>query len=82
MKIESADRGIKITAYDGAIPFYLVSADAEFDSKHEWYRDYFLPMERYRGLDDHEDHLLAAAASFPLVERTEQPASLEAPADA
>ena len=66
MKIASVERGLRITAYDGAIPFYLLSADAGFEPRHEWYRDYFLPMERYRGLDDHEDHLLAAKASVEL----------------
>ena len=67
MRIESVDQGLRITACDGAIPFFLLSADAECEAKHEWYRDYFLPMERYRGLDDHEDHLLAATASLELV---------------
>ncbi|HKW64060.1 MAG TPA: amylo-alpha-1,6-glucosidase [Candidatus Acidoferrum sp.] len=66
MKIESAEHGIKITAYEGAIPFYLVSPDARFEPKHEWYRDYSLPMEKERGLDDQEDHLLAATANLEL----------------
>ncbi len=66
MRIESVEHGIRITSYDGAIPFYLVSADAEFEPKHEWYRDCFLPMERYRGLDDHEDHLFAAISRVEL----------------
>ena len=66
MKIESVEQGVRITAYDGAVPFYLLSADGEFEPRHEWYRDYFLPMERYRGLDDHEDHLLGATASLEL----------------
>ena len=66
MEIESVEHGVKITAYDGAIPFYLLSADGQFEPRHEWYRDYFLPMERYRGLDDHEDHQLAATAALEL----------------
>jgi len=66
MRIEFVEHGVQITAFDGAIPFYLLTADAEFESKHEWYRDYFLPMERYRGLDDREDHLLASTASLEL----------------
>jgi predicted glycogen debranching enzyme len=66
MKIESVERGVQITAYEGAVPFYLLSADAKFEARHEWYRDYFLPLERYRGLDDHEDHLLASTASLEL----------------
>jgi len=66
MRIKPVDRGVQITAYEGAIPFYLFSADLNFKPKHEWYRDCFLPMERYRGLDDHEDHLLAATTSVEL----------------
>lgn len=66
MKIETVDRGVQVTAYDGAIPLYLVSSDAKFELKHEWYRDHFLPMERDRGLDDHEDLLLAATARLEL----------------
>jgi predicted glycogen debranching enzyme len=67
MQVESVEQGIKITAFDGATPFYLLSGDAQFEPKHEWYRDCFMPMEKYRGLDDHEDHLLAAIATVELV---------------
>jgi predicted glycogen debranching enzyme len=66
MRIESVEHGIQITSFDGATPFYLLSADAKLEPKHEWYRDCFLPMERYRGLDDHEDHLLAAMSTVEL----------------
>jgi predicted glycogen debranching enzyme len=66
MKIESVEHGVQVTACDGAIPFYLASTDAKVELRHEWYRDYFLPMERDRGLDDHEDHLLAGTASLNL----------------
>jgi predicted glycogen debranching enzyme len=66
MRIESVGQGIQITAFDGAIPFYLLSADAKLAPRHEWHRDCFLPMERDRGLDDREDHLLAAASSVEL----------------
>ena len=66
MRIDPVEQGVRVTGYDGAVPFYLLSADAGFEPMHEWYRDYFLPMERCRGLDDHEDHLLAATASLEL----------------
>ena len=61
MKIDAVKNGVQITAFDGAKPFYLLSAEATSEAKHEWYRDCFLPMEKYRGLDDREDHLFAAA---------------------
>jgi predicted glycogen debranching enzyme len=60
MKIDPVHSGLQITAFEGAIPFYLLSADATAEPRHEWCRDYFLPLEKYRGLDDREDYLLAA----------------------
>ena len=64
MRVEAAGNGVQITAFDGAVPFYLLSANAKFEPRHEWHRDCFMPMERYRGLDDSEDHLLAAVTSL------------------
>ena len=66
MRVESVSTGIRITAFDGATPFYLLSADTTFKPTHEWCRDCFLPEERARGLDDHEDHLLAATVNVEL----------------
>lgn len=66
MKVESVERGVQVNAYDGAVPFYLLSGDGGFEPRQEWYRDYVLPMEKERGLDDHEDHLMAATASLEL----------------
>jgi predicted glycogen debranching enzyme len=60
MKIDPVGQGIRVVAFEGATPFYLNSASAVFEPRHEWYRDFFLPVERERGLDDHEDRLLAA----------------------
>jgi predicted glycogen debranching enzyme len=67
MNVESVERGVQIIAFDGAVPFFLLSADASFEPLHQWYRDCFMPMERYRGLEDHEDHLLAGATSVELL---------------
>ena len=52
--------GVKVSAYDGASRFFLKSASATCEPQHIWYRDFFFPLERERGLDDHEDQLLAA----------------------
>ncbi|HUL33864.1 MAG TPA: amylo-alpha-1,6-glucosidase [Candidatus Eisenbacteria bacterium] len=60
MQISAVEKGIRVVAFDGATPFYLTSGSAAFEPRHEWYRDFFLPAERERGLDDHEDRLLAA----------------------
>jgi predicted glycogen debranching enzyme len=60
MTIDAVKNGLQVTAFEGATPFYLLSADAKVEAQHEWARDYFLPLEKYRGLDDREDYLLAA----------------------
>jgi predicted glycogen debranching enzyme len=60
MKIDAVQSGLRVTAFEGAMPFYLLSANATVEPRHEWSRDYFLPLEKYRGLDDREDYLLAA----------------------
>jgi predicted glycogen debranching enzyme len=60
MEIDAVQHGLRITAFQGAIRFYLLSVNAQVEARHEWCRDYFLPLEKYRGLDDREDNLLAA----------------------
>ena len=59
MQVDSIAHGIKVTAFDGATPFYLLSREASIETRHDWHRDCFLPLEKYRGLDASEDHLLA-----------------------
>ena len=60
MSIDAAKHGVRVSAFDGAIPFYLQSLDAQVGPQHIWYRDCFFKVERDRGLDDREDHLFAA----------------------
>jgi predicted glycogen debranching enzyme len=86
MRVERFERGVRVVAFDGATPFYLLSGGAACELRHEWYRDCFLPAETQRGLDDREDHLFAAlfratltvGDSFSVVLTTEQSASLDA----
>jgi len=61
MNIEPLLNGIHVHAFDSAVPFRLLSADGKWEPLHEWHRGCFLAQERYRGLDDQEDHLNAAA---------------------
>jgi predicted glycogen debranching enzyme len=85
MNIEPLSDGVKISAFDGATPFYLRSSSAQCEPRHEWYHDCFQPREKERGLDDHEDHFFAAlfraklevGASLTIVMTTEANASLE-----
>jgi predicted glycogen debranching enzyme len=85
MRIATVEQGLRVTAFDAATPFYLMSAEASIEPRHEWYHDYFLPAERERGLDDHEDRLYAGEfhvslkprESVTLVFSTEQGAALD-----
>lgn len=60
MDVAEIEHGVRIKAFDAATPIYLRCPEASCEPRHDWYRDCFLPMERERGLDDHEDHLRAA----------------------
>ena len=51
--------GLRIAAFDGATPFFLRCRGAIAMPAHDWYRNFFLPAEQYRGLDAAEDHLHA-----------------------
>jgi predicted glycogen debranching enzyme len=85
MKIARVEHGVMVLPFDGATPFYLKSAQATCDPRHEWYRNCFFPREAERGLDDHEDHLFAALfhtkldpdESFSLVVTTEATTPLD-----
>ncbi len=65
MRIEPVEQGLRVVAYESAVPFYLLSrpgvaqARAVAEPAHVWYRNFDLARERDRGLDDHEDHLYA-----------------------
>jgi predicted glycogen debranching enzyme len=66
MKIDPVPNGLKVTAYDGAVPFYLLSDQATVTPHHDWYRRFFLMREANRGLDAIEDHLQAANFTITL----------------
>jgi predicted glycogen debranching enzyme len=88
MNVEAAERGLRILAFDGAAPFYLLSASASGEPAHVWYRNFDLAAERERGLDDREDHLhagtfhtsLEAGESVAIVCTVEPNAELNGPA--
>lgn len=60
MAIAPVNSGIRVTAYPGAVPVYLLSDCATASANHNWYYGFDLAAERDRGLTDHEDHLHAA----------------------
>ncbi len=57
MRVEGREHGLAVTAYNGAVPFYLLSDRGEHEAAHDWHVGFDLAMERARGLDDCEDHL-------------------------
>jgi predicted glycogen debranching enzyme len=59
MSVGTTERGLRVVAYEGAVPFYVLSASCASKPAHDWYQNFDLAMERSRGLDDHEDHLHA-----------------------
>jgi predicted glycogen debranching enzyme len=66
MDIDRVDQGLRVTAFNGAVPFYLLSASALARPAQEWYRDFDLAEERARGLCDHTDLLFAGEFSATL----------------
>ena len=84
--IQTIDNGLSLKIYDEAQPFYLLSDKAEFHPQFDWYEEFFLAVEDYRGQNDvEEDHIYAAhmritlrpGESVTIVASTEQDASLD-----
>lgn len=84
MEVERVAQGIQVTATPTAVPLYLLSDRAEALTLHDWYYNFDLALERYRGLSDREDHLHVATfhlilnpgESLTLVASTEAQANL------
>lgn len=59
--IEPVTNGLRLQMDEDAVPFYLLSQQAEMESRSQWYEDFYLSIEEYRGQNDiEEDHLYAA----------------------
>jgi predicted glycogen debranching enzyme len=86
MDIATVDSGLRVLAYPGATPFFLLADSASAEPQQDWYRNFDLAEERNRGLDDSEDHLLAgifrarrvAGQSVTLILSTDSAAALPA----
>jgi predicted glycogen debranching enzyme len=59
MEVTPVERGLRVVAFDGATPFYVLSDSATANPANEWYRDFDLAAERARGLPDRTDHFFA-----------------------
>ncbi len=66
MNVRSIVDGVAVTAREGAAPFYLRCDTATAQTKHDWYRNYYLAIEDYRGESYREDHLFAAEFNLSL----------------
>jgi predicted glycogen debranching enzyme len=85
MAVDAVGQGIRITAFAGATPFYLLTDCGTISPVHTWYYGFDLAVERYRGLGDREDHLHAATLdvtlqpgeSFTVVASTDRCANLQ-----
>jgi predicted glycogen debranching enzyme len=85
MDVARVPGGLRVVAFAGARPLFLLAPSAEVQIAHEWYRDFDLPRERERGLDHVEDHLhagdfrttLATGASLTVTLSAEPAPSLD-----
>lgn len=64
---ERHDDGTLQLMGDGKPRLFFASAHGQFDDDSTWYRDMLLPMERARGLPDHEDHFCAGHLHLDLL---------------
>ena len=87
--IEDVAKGLRITMFDGARPFYLFSDRAALTPQFDWYEDFFLSVEDFRGQRDvSEDHLYLAqlqvtlrpGESFAIIASTEPSPTLDSEA--
>lgn len=65
-QIESLPQGIGIHATPDAVPFYLLSSKGTVTIQPEWFHDYALAVEQYRGTGDRDSHLHAATIDVTL----------------
>ncbi|MGD8793932.1 MAG: amylo-alpha-1,6-glucosidase [Anaerolineae bacterium] len=55
--VETAPGGLRITVGHRSPPLYLLSEDARALLRYQWYHNYRLSVEEYRGLDPLDDNL-------------------------
>ena len=65
-RVDGLDRGIRMTAYPGATPLTLVCDRGKATPEQNWYRNFDLAVERYRGTGGSEDNLQVATFEMTL----------------
>lgn len=66
MTLIPIDHGVCVSAFPEAVQLQLISDRAEATVTHDWYYGFDLAIERYRGLNDRDDHLHAATFQLTL----------------
>jgi predicted glycogen debranching enzyme len=59
MDVAMVERGLRVVAFDGATPLFVLSDRATASPARDWYRNFDLAVERARGLPDRTDHFFA-----------------------
>jgi predicted glycogen debranching enzyme len=59
MEVTAVPGGVRVRAFEGAVPLLVLAPGTEVERAHAWYRRFALPRERERGLDAEDDHLHA-----------------------
>lgn len=68
MNVTATHAGIRVVPFEGAMTIALRADRGSVAAEHVWYRDFDYPVERARGLEDHEDHLRVATFEAVLEE--------------
>jgi predicted glycogen debranching enzyme len=85
MQVAPVEHGLRIDAFFGAAPLYLLSDRATVATGHDWYYNFWLSLEQDRGMDAYDDHLyvgtfriiLQPGESLTLVASTEADPTLD-----
>lgn len=65
--VDNIEHGLRLKIHEDAQPFYLFSDKAIFQPQFDWYEEFFLAVEEYRGQNDvEEDHIYAASMRMTL----------------
>jgi predicted glycogen debranching enzyme len=68
MSVTPVSSGVRVDAYDGARPFWLIADRGSATVENVWYRDFVLAAETQRGLDDRDDNLSAVRFEVSLTD--------------
>jgi predicted glycogen debranching enzyme len=85
MQIKRVPQGLRVGAFEDAVPFSVLSDQAVINQEHHWYRNFSLNMEPYHGSAVMEDHLnigefrvtLTPGATVTFVISTEESPNLD-----